>query len=185
MNFITGLRDYRLAGALLMAAVLAGCGPSDDKSKDKKAEPPPPPKATPAPVPPKPAPAPVPPKKVEQAPPKAEKAIPKADAEGWFLLGQQQADHRTERERFEVGRGQSYRELRVTVQGAPLAISEMIVTFGNEKQFKPSIRQQFDSTASSQVINLPGDKRSIKHVDFVYRTSASGTGKATVMLHGR
>jgi hypothetical protein len=183
MNSIVASRNYRLAAALLVGALLAGCGPSEDKSK--KAEPAPPPPAPPKVTPPPAAKPPVPKTEPAKPAPKAEvKPALKADAEGWFLLGTQQADRRGERERVEVGRGLALRELRVTVQGAPLAISEMIVTFGNDKQFKPSLRPQFDAN-TNQVIDLPGDKRAIKYVDFVYRTAASGTGKATVLLHGR
>jgi hypothetical protein len=169
---------FRLALPLLMVAMLFGCGPGDDK---KKVEPAPPAKTTPPPAPPKaePAPAPKPvPKKAEAAP---------NPGEGWVLLGQQQVDRTTEKDRFSIGKGRgAYRELRVIVQGAPVTIEGMTVTFGNDREFKPEVRHEFTSKASTRSIDLPGDnKRSIKYVDFIYRTKTTGGDKATVYLYGR
>jgi hypothetical protein len=177
MDQVAAMRYSRLGMTLLITAALWGCGPGDDKGKDKKAEPAPPPKAAPAPPP---APA----KKKEEAKPE-----PKAATEipgGWKLLGQQQAGPQSERERIEVGRHRGgYNELQVIVQGAPVTFDEVTVTLGNDNQFKPKFQKE-QSANSSIVIDLPGKekKRGVKHVEFVYRTS-SGQGTSTVLLYGR
>jgi len=165
--------------AVLMAAALWGCGPGDDKGKDKdkKVEPAPPPKATTAP--PKPEPAKPAPKKSAEAP---------NLGEGWVLLGQQEVDQKSEKERIRVGTTQArYKELRVAVQGAPVKMESMVVTFGNDEQFKPGLRQDFKDGTSSRAIDLPGEQRAIKNVEFVYHTSpgAQAKAKATVYLYGR
>jgi len=160
----------RLAVTLLAAAALAACGQGDDKGKtEKKVEPAPAPKAAPTPTPKK------------DAAPKAE-----APGAGWTLLGQQQADHKTEKERIMVGTKEGrYKELRLTVKGAPLTIDEVVVTLGNKKEFRPKFKQELKDGESTRIIDLPGEERGIRHVDIVYRTTAKGTGKATVMLYGR
>jgi hypothetical protein len=156
--------------AVLMAVTLWGCGQGDDKGKDKKAEPAPAPKATPAPpAPPKPA-------------PKAEsKPKPAAKGEGWTVLGQQKADDPSGKERIVVqGKGGTMKEIMVSVEGAPVEIDGLVVTFGNDEQFKPALRDQFKPGTWSRAIDLPGDKRAIKHVEFSYKGSGG-----TVTLHGR
>jgi hypothetical protein len=159
----------RLA-ALVMIAVLWGCGPGDDKGTEKKAAPAAPPKAAPAP-----APAP------KKEAPKAEGPGP-----GWTLLGQQQADHKTKRERLVVGTKEGrFKELLVMVKGAGLTIDQMTVTLGNKKEVKLIVKQTLKDGESSKPIDLPGEQRGIRQVDFVFRTTAKGQGKATVMLYGR
>lgn len=181
MNYVAALRYSRFAVTLVITAALLGCGPGDDKGKDKKAEPAPPPKA---------APTPAPAKKKEEAKP-TPKPEPKAATElpgGWKLLGQDQAGPRAERGRIAVGREKgTFNELQVTVQGAPLAIDEVIVTLGNDRQIKPKMQKNFAAN-SSAVINLPGKdnaKRAVKQVEFVYRTTGAGKGRSTVLLYGR
>jgi len=156
---------------LMMTAALWGCGPGDDKGKtDKKAEAPTPPKAAPAP-----APAP------KKEAPKAEGPGP-----GWKLLGQQQVGLKAEQERILVGvkEGQ-YKELLVMAKGAGVTIDSMTVTLGSKKEVKLNVQQDLKEGESSKPIDLPGEARNIRHVDFVYRTTAKGSGKATVMLYGR
>jgi hypothetical protein len=175
MSHPAALKPVRLAIALLALAALWGCGPGDDKSKtEKKVETPPPPKVTPPPA---------PPKKKEEV-----KAAPKAaaSAEGWVLLGEQQVDHKTESDRFVIGnKTGKFRQLRVTVQGAPVTIDRMVVTFSDNKQVTPNLRHDFKENSHSRDIDLPGEARALKEVEFTYRsTGATGT-KATVALYGR
>ena len=170
MKFVPGIRDFRIAAVIVLAALIAGCG--DDKKVEKKAEPPKveppkvePPKAKPAP-------------KAEPA----KKPVAKAEAPGpeWLLLGRREV--KTGQNRFPVGIKQGrFNEVRVTVQGGPVTIDELVITFGNDEQFRPQFKHEFTTKSPSRVIDLPGRNRAIKHVDFVYR----GTGTATVMLYGR
>jgi hypothetical protein len=101
-------------------------------------------------------------------------------------LGQRQADFKLDRDRIVVGRSDGgFRELRFAVKGAPVQIYDMVVTFGNGQQFKPNVKWIFDERTSSRNIDLPGDRRAIKHVDFVARSPSRREGKATISLYGR
>jgi hypothetical protein len=71
------------------------------------------------------------------------------------------------------------------VRGAPLEVYDMVVTFGNGEQFKPGLKFHFDERTTSRVIDLPGNRRAIRQVDFLYRTAARRQGKATISLYGR
>jgi hypothetical protein len=59
------------------------------------------------------------------------------------------------------------------------------VTFADGNTFSPNLRQRFDENASSREIDLPGDRRVIRSVDFAYRSLNRREGRATVMLYGR
>jgi hypothetical protein len=154
-----------------MIVALWGCGPGDDKgSIEKKAEAPPPPKAAPAPAP----------------APKKEARKVEGPGPGWTLLGQQEVGFKTEKGRIRVGGKEGrFRELLVMVKGAGLTVDDMTVTLGNKKEFKLKVQQELKEGESSKPIDLPGETRAIRRVDFVYRTTARGDGKATVMLYGR
>jgi hypothetical protein len=170
------LKKVAPLAAVLMTAALWGCGPGEDKGKtEKKADAPPPPKA---------APAPAPAKKKEEAKPAPKAAID--PAEGWTLLAKQEADLVADKDRVRVGGKQGrFKELRVAVEGAPVTIEEIIVTFGNDKQFRAKLGKEIKARSASQTIDLPGETRVIKNVEFVYRTSGGKGGKGTVLLYGR
>ena len=174
MDSIATAKYARIAICLLMVAALWGCGPGDDKGKTEKKAEAPPPKAEPAP-------------KKEAKKEAAPKPSAKLEAEGWTLLGQEQANRKGETDRITVDPAKKVRvqELRLVVEGAPLELEAMTVTFRNDKQFKASVKQNLSANSASAPIDLPGDKRGIKHVDLTYRTAAKGAGKATVMVYGR
>jgi hypothetical protein len=71
------------------------------------------------------------------------------------------------------------------VQGAPVEIDNMVITFGNNEKFSPNLRHRFDERSTSRVIDLPGDRRTIKSIDFNYRSIDRREGKATVAVYGR
>ena len=105
---------------------------------------------------------------------------------GWQLLGQSEADFRQDHDRIDVGRREgTFREIRINVRGAPLDINGMIVTFADGKTFSPNLRAHFDENSSSREIDLPGERRSIRSVDFNYHSPNRREGKATVMLYAR
>jgi hypothetical protein len=196
MRSILDLRNLPVFGALLIATVLVGCEAKKDDAQST-APPPAPPQAAPPPPPvavaPRPAPPAPPPTIVIVPQPAPVAPIPPRPAvpavrpgERWVLLGQRQADFKMDRDRIVLGRSDgTFRELRFTVQGAPVEIYDMVVTFGNGQQFKPNVKWIFDERTSSRNIDLPGERRTVKQVDFVFRSPSRREGKATVSLYGR
>ena len=101
-------------------------------------------------------------------------------------MGQGEADFKKDRDRINVGRREgNFRELRVVVRGAPVEIYDMVVTFADGRTFSPNMRHRFEENSSTREIDLPGDKRAIRYVDFAYRSPNRREGRATVMLYGR
>jgi hypothetical protein len=105
---------------------------------------------------------------------------------GWELLGERVAEFKVDRDRIEVGRSEGrFSKLRVAVKGAPLEMYDMVVTFADGTTFSPNIRHHFNENSWSHEIDLPGDRRAIRSVDFRYRSPDRREGRATVLLYGR
>jgi len=104
----------------------------------------------------------------------------------WQLLGEQEVNFDNDHDRIDVKRKAGpFRQLRIEVRDAPIEIREMIVTFGDGKKSRPKIQARFREGHGSHVIDLPGDRRSIDGVEFVYRSISSKRGKGKLLLYGR
>ena len=107
-------------------------------------------------------------------------------AQGWEMLGRQEVDFKNDHDWIDVGRKEGrFKQLEIKVQGAPVEINKMVVTFGNNETFSPELRHRFDENSTSRVIDLPGDRRTIKKIDFNYRSINRREGKATVAVYAR
>jgi hypothetical protein len=104
----------------------------------------------------------------------------------WDLLGQREVDFRNDHDQIDVGRSEGrYRQSEVRVKNAPIEVSNMVVTFGNGETFKPKLRHKFAEGSGSRIIDLPGERRTIKRIDFNYKSINRREGKGTVEVRGR
>ncbi|HUQ05262.1 MAG TPA: hypothetical protein VM261_22315 [Kofleriaceae bacterium] len=152
----------------------------------------PPPVVQPAPPPTQPAPPPSPPPVVQPAPPPG----PPAHAgdkwsdrqfdkrSDWDKLGERWVEGRMDRDKIQVGKGDGkFVALAVVVESSSIEMYDMVVTFGDGSTWSPSLRWVFGQGTTSRVIDLPGDARWIKKVEFRYGNLPGG-GKAQVELWG-
>ena len=104
----------------------------------------------------------------------------------WELLGQREVDFKADHDQIDVGRKEGrFRQLEVRVKNAPIEIYDMVVTFGNDETFKPKLRHKFAEGSGSRIIDLPGERRTIKRIDFHYKSINRREGKGTVEVLGR
>lgn len=109
-----------------------------------------------------------------------------AEGPRWELLGRQEVNFKRDRDRIDVGRREGkFKQLQVRVDGAPVEIRDMKVTFGNDETFSPKLRHRFDEKSKTRIIDLPGERRTIKSIDFDYQSPERREGKATVAVYGR
>jgi hypothetical protein len=102
----------------------------------------------------------------------------------WQLLGEQEVDFKLDRDRIDVKRKAGpFRQLRLEVRDAPIELRDMIVTFGDGETFRPRIHKRFAEGRGSHVIDLPGKRRSVDGVEFVYRSISQREGKGRVLLY--
>jgi len=104
----------------------------------------------------------------------------------WAKLGERRVLLSAERDTIPVtllkGR---YRKIMLVVHGSALEMYDVVVTFANGDRYTPATRLYFAEDTRSRVIDLPGTKRTIKKVDFFYRSKHALTGFAEVELWGR
>jgi hypothetical protein len=107
-------------------------------------------------------------------------------ARQWELLGRQEVNTRADHDRIDVGRREGkFSELQVRVDGAPIEMRRMVVTFDNNETFTPRVRHRFTEPGTSRVIDLPGNRRIIKSIDFDYASLGNRRDRATVTVYGR
>ena len=112
-------------------------------------------------------------------------ALP-AHADGdWQKLGERTVNGRIDKDVIEVGADDGlFTAIQVKVEGSALDMYDIKVVFASGKPFSPSTRLRFNKDSSSRVIDLPGDKRVIKRVEFKYG-NVPGGGNARVELWGK
>jgi hypothetical protein len=104
----------------------------------------------------------------------------------WELLGQREVDFRNDRDQIDVGRSEGrFRQIQVRVKNAPIEIHDLVVTFGNDETFNPKLRHKFTEGSGTRIIDLPGERRTIKRIDFNYKSINRREGKGTVEVLGR
>jgi hypothetical protein len=107
-------------------------------------------------------------------------------ATGWERLGSRDVDFRGDHDTVEVGRSEGrFKELQIRVKGAPIEISNMVVTFGNDEKFSPKLAYRFAEGSGTRTIDLPGERRTIKRIDFKYRSISRREGKGRVEVYAR
>jgi hypothetical protein len=106
--------------------------------------------------------------------------------ERWESLGQREVDFKNDHDQIDVGRREGrFRQLQVTVKNAPIEVYDMVVTMGNDETFKPKLRHKFTQGSGSRIIDLPGERRSIKRIDFNYKSISRREGKGIVEVFAR
>jgi hypothetical protein len=110
---------------------------------------------------------------------------PAAGADDWQLLGRRRVSFAAERDVIEVGiREGLFDAIRVEVQDGDLEMYNIRVVFGNGTAWSPDTRVSFRERSRSRVIDLPGEARAIRRIEFRYR-SRLRRGQATLEVFGR
>ena len=102
----------------------------------------------------------------------------------WDKLGQRWVEGRVDRDTIKVGKKKDrYRAIAVVVEKSALEMFDMVVEFGDGTTFSPNLRLVFGANSTSRVIDLPGEARAIRKIEFRYGNLPGG-GKAQVEVWG-
>jgi hypothetical protein len=113
-------------------------------------------------------------------------AAPHRDSRGEELLGQREVDFRADRDVIDVGRDEGrFRKVRVVVRGAPIELRDVKVTFADDSVFDAASGRRILRGNSAYLFDLPGHRRVIKRITFLYRSLDRREGKATVLVYGQ
>ena len=98
------------------------------------------------------------------------------DAKGWTLLGEQRVDStREDTDKIRVSRYEPrFRKLTVVVLDGDLEMLDLSIKFAHGEPFHPTVSAIFREDTRTKVIDLPGDERTIKWIEFKYRNLAEG-----------
>lgn len=115
------------------------------------------------------------------APPKP--VVVSWDSKGWSMLGERTVNgSRPDKDKIQVSRAEGkFRRLTVVVLDSDLALLDMEIKFARGPVFRPDVKQDFREGSRTRVIDLPGDDRVIKWIEFKYKNLPGG-GNAKVQV---
>lgn len=92
------------------------------------------------------------------------------------MLGERTVDsNREDTDRIEVPRSERrFRKLTVVVLDSDLEMIDLSIELGHGEPFHPEVNAFFRENTRTKAIDLPGDTRRIRSVDFKYRNLAGG-----------
>ena len=102
----------------------------------------------------------------------------------WDLLGTRQVSFAAEKDVIGAKHQGRFRAIKIEVEGGNLEMYNIRVVFGNGGHFSPETRVVFRQGSWSRTIDLPGDARVIRRIEFWYRSELK-RGRATVRVYGR
>lgn len=107
-------------------------------------------------------------------------------ADGWMHIGARQVDFRSDHDVIASEGGRKFNTILLAVEGADIELYNVSVNFANGEHFDPETRLVFEENSRSRFIDLPGEARDIRNIEFRYRTlRRSGESKAIVHVYGK
>jgi len=104
----------------------------------------------------------------------------------WEKLGSRKVNFGLEKDVIAVGAHEgAFTKLKVQVTGGSLNMKKMIVHFKNGEKKDIDLKHNFSKGSESRVIDLPGNKRLIDKITFVYDTKNQSKKRATLHVFGR
>lgn len=104
----------------------------------------------------------------------------------WVFLGERLVNDRLDRDVIAVTseRGE-FSAIQIRVKGASVDFHKVIVVFGNGRTQEIELRNTIGAGGSSRIIDLQGDERVIKKIEFLYDANTIRGRKAMVKVFGR
>lgn len=107
------------------------------------------------------------------------------DSQQWILIGEKRASFLIDHDVIHVTGNDNYRQLKVKVKDGPVHVIDLDVHFENGDKFDVALKQRIPKGGESRVIDLPGNSRSIRKVEFWYETKGFRKGRGTVQVWGK
>ena len=102
----------------------------------------------------------------------------------WENLGRVYVDSKVDHDRIVVNRRESFRALQLGIKGGAIEFQRVVVHFDNGADHQLDIRERIPEHGKTRVIDLPGDRRHIRSVEFWY-SKEHWRSKPYVNLWGR
>ncbi|MBK8206863.1 MAG: hypothetical protein IPK87_08690 [Planctomycetes bacterium] len=106
--------------------------------------------------------------------------------DGLHFLGERKVDYGADKDTIDVGATEGrFVAIVIGVTDGDLEMWNVVIEFANGEKESPDTRLNFDEKERSRQIDLPGNKRVIKKVTFMYKSKITREGKAHVKLWGK
>ncbi|MCC7509899.1 MAG: hypothetical protein IT464_11025 [Planctomycetes bacterium] len=106
--------------------------------------------------------------------------------DGLHFLGERKVDYGADKDTIDVGASEGrFVAIVISVTDGDLEMWNVVIEFANGEKESPDTRLNFDEKERSRQIDLPGNKRVIKKVTFMYKSKITREGKAHVKLWGK
>lgn len=104
----------------------------------------------------------------------------------WIKLGQRKVNYALDRDEILVTASEGrFTALKLRVKKGGINLHRMVVHFADGTKKEVALRANIQAGGSTRVIDLPGNRRIIRKVVFVYDTKNLSGRKAVVELWGR
>jgi hypothetical protein len=106
--------------------------------------------------------------------------------EGWELLGESKVDFIRDKDQVDVISSNRYPALRFKVEKREIRLNDLNVVYQNGDKLSPVIDELISADQYSRDIELGPEGKSIRSVDFKYRTTGNILkGRGNVLLFGK
>jgi hypothetical protein len=103
----------------------------------------------------------------------------------WEKLGEKIVSRVKEYDELPLSGNGLYSALKVRVIKADVIFDKMVVVYQNGQRQEFQLRRTIRENEESRVIDLPGNKREIRVIQFRYETKGAFEGRARVQVWGR
>jgi hypothetical protein len=104
----------------------------------------------------------------------------------WIHLGDKHVDGNSDHDKISLGSSEGwFRQLQIRVEDAPVSFKRVVVHFGNGTEEELQFREVINPGGSTRAMDLRGQRRIIKSVEFWYEKASGGSNRPTVRLYGR
>ena len=105
---------------------------------------------------------------------------------GWERIGSKTVNFKLDRDVIPMGLEDGrFSKLKVAVTRGSLNMHKMVVHYANGTKSEIALRHNFGRKSTSRVIDLPGTKRFIKKITFVYDTKNYSKQRAKIHVFGK
>ena len=105
---------------------------------------------------------------------------------GWKVLGSAKVHgHADHDEIWVTGMEGDFKAVKLMVENEGIEFNRVVLHFANGTKQELNIRRFIPAGGETKVLDLNGDDRVIKKVDFYYESKASSKTKAKVVLYGK
>jgi hypothetical protein len=108
-----------------------------------------------------------------------------AHAQRWTYLGEANVDGAADHDNIVVsGSRGAFRAIQIKVQRAPIEFDRVVVHYGDGDSEPIHIRSRIPAGGQTRVIDLPGNRRIIRSVEFWYARASRSSRRPKVRLFG-